>query len=599
MADPVVGIDLGTTFSAVAAVENGKPRLIKSRSGSRLTPSMVGFEPLGGRVVGEAARPLLAEHPGHVAFATKRFIGRRWSAELALSARSVVPYPLIQGPSGEIRISLAGRVLPLTQVSAMILGELKLDAEAYFGRPVKKAVITVPANFDEAQRQATKESAQIAGLEVLRIVNEPTAAAVAYGLASGFKGRSLVFDLGGGTFDVSILEVQDGVFEVKATGGDPHLGGEDFDNRIVQWLLAQVPQTHREAAAQDPITLQKLKIAAEQAKRELSESEEAQIFIDGAGDHGRAHLVDFDTALTRPFFETLSEPLSRRCLSVCERVMADAGLSAGAIDAVLMVGGMSRVPLIRKLVTDYFGKEPVSGLNPDEVVALGAAVHAFELAAQSGSALLLDVASHSLGVEMLGGKVRRLIPKNSSIPVTAGEVFHPGASGQTQARIRVCQGESEVASENTFLGEVLLRELSGRHRGDVPIQVSFELSGEGMLSVKAVDLSTGAAEALTVRARTELSPRELRELQKEQGAYATAQGQKDFDQTRGGFSQLLEKGKQLLGVLEVSTHESPSAEASQAVASVKALLDSGRSALRTQDQTGMADVARQLTALTQ
>src|SRR5512140_483374 len=377
MREPVIGIDLGTTYSAVATMEDGKPKIIPTRGGARLTPSMVGFTRAGDRVIGDQAKALAEELPQNVAWATKRFIGRRWSPELAAQAKYLVPYPLIAGPQGEIRIELAGQVMPLTQVSAMVLGELKLDAQAYFGRPVTKAVVTVPANFDDGQRQGTKEAAAIAGLDVLRIVNEPTAAAVAYGLTSSFQGRALVFDLGGGTFDVSILEVQNGVFEVKATGGDPQLGGEDYDARIVQWLVAQVPEDRREEILHDGVSMQRLKVAAERAKRELTASEEASIAISELGDPHRRPHVEINTALTRAFFEQLSEPLSRRCLDMVEQVMKDAGLdpkNPQAIDTVLLVGGMTRVPIVRRLVTEYFGKTPDTSVNPDEVVALGAAV---------------------------------------------------------------------------------------------------------------------------------------------------------------------------------------------------------------------------------
>ncbi len=508
----MIGIDLGTTNSVVATVEDGAPKVIPSRAGGRLTPSVVGFTRTGERVVGEQARALIEELPENVAFATKRFIGMRYSDQLAAQARHVVPYPLVAGPAGEIRLKVAERVVPLTQISAMILGELKLDAQAYFGRPVTKAVITVPANFDDSQRQATKEAARIAGLEVMRIVNEPTAAAVAYGLNNTFQGRALVFDLGGGTFDVSILEVQSGVFEVKATGGDPQLGGEDFDNQIVQWLLAQVPDPLREAVLRDKISMQRLKLAAEKAKRDLTTQEEAYLSVSGLGDHERSgKKTDIETALTRPFFESLSEPLSKKCLEVCQRVMADAGLDPKAVDAVLLVGGMTRVPMVRRLVAELFGKEPVFGVNPDEVVALGAAVHASELGAQGGAALLIDVASHNLGVEVLGGKIRPLIRKNTAIPVVAREIFLPSSSGQKEARISIFEGEHETAAENAKLGEVVLKNLEVAQRAETPLEVVFELSSEGTLTVKATDLNTGTFEQLEDRGPRRARPARGRE----------------------------------------------------------------------------------------
>ena len=577
--EPVVGIDLGTTHSAIATVsaDEGRPRLIPSRSGDRLTPSVVGLTRTGERVVGTRAQLLAESQPDAVAWATKRFIGRRYTPELVEAARAVVPYALHAGPAGDVRVKLAGRVLPLTQVAAMVLGELKLDAEAYFGRPVRRCVITVPAHFDDSQRQATREAASIAGLEVLRLVNEPTAAALAYGLARDFSGRALVFDLGGGTFDVSVLEVQGGVFEVKATGGDAQLGGEDFDQRIVQWLLAQVDPGLRDAVARDPLSLSRLKVAAERAKRDLTEVEEVAISVEDLGDHaapaGARPLTRIDTALTRAFFEALSEPLSRRCLDVCERVLREAGLERGQLDAVLLVGGMTRVPLVRRLVTQAFGRAPADGVHPDEAVALGAAVHAAELVAQRGNTLLLDVAGHSLGVGMLGGLVRHLIARNTPVPVAAREVFHPARDGQTEVRIPVYQGEGARADENTKLGEVVLRELAAAERGATPVEVVFELSTEGTLSVRVTDLNTGLAQAVQLEARPALSGPELERLTREQGAWAGAETDARADEA---FRHVLERGEKLARLLETSARENPGPQADAAVARVRALLDEGR-----------------------
>jgi molecular chaperone DnaK len=597
MREPVVGIDLGTTNSSVATVEDGRPKVIMSRTGASLTPSMVGFLADGERVVGERARALSEHEPESVAFATKRFIGRRWTDQLAADATALVPYPLTQGPNGEIRIKVAGRVLPVTQISAMVLGELKLDAQAYFGAAASKAVITVPANFDDAQRQATKESATIAGFEVLRIVNEPTAAALAYGLDKGFQGRALVFDLGGGTFDVSILEIQQGVFEVKATGGDSRLGGEDFDNRIAQWLLAQLPDPFRELATKDKISLQRLKIASEKAKRELSVAEETTLSISDLGDHLSKRLTTLETALTRNFFETLSEPLSRRCVSVCERVMQDAKMEPKSVQAVLLVGGMTRVPLVRRLVTEFFGREPAPGVDQDLVVSLGAAIQADEIVSKSGSALLIDVASHSLGVGVLGGKVRRLVGKNTPIPVTAKETFLPGHAGQREARITIYQGESEYCDESTKLGEVTLRDLNVVERSQTPIDVSFDLATDGTLSVRATDTTTGFAEALRIRARTELSKSEVDKLAKEQGEYNKAQAQQDTAASFESFKRMLEKGEKLARLLQKSAEENPSADASAAVGAVKSLLDLGRSALEAKSTERIAEIGKRLSLL--
>jgi molecular chaperone DnaK len=595
--EPVIGIDLGTTYSAVATVEEGKPVIIPNRQGSRLTPSVVGFTALGDRVVGERAQILGDEAPDRVAPATKRFIGKRWSTELASAARTVVPYPLMQGPSGEVRIKVAGRVMPLTQVSAMLLGELKLDAEAHFNQPVRRCVITVPANFDDGQRQATREAARIAGLEVLRIVNEPTAAAIAYGMVNSVRGRVLVFDLGGGTFDVSILEMENGVFEVRATGGDTALGGDDFDNCIVQWLTAQVPDLYREAVLKDRVSMQRLRYAAERAKRALTEQPEAFLSATELGDHSEGNdgrFCQLDTALTRDFFETLAAPLSQRCIEVVTRTLAEAKLKAEDIEAVMLVGGMTRVPLVRKLVQQFFGRPAVAGLNPDEAVALGAAVHATELSTRSGSTTLIDVATRSLSVGVLGGTVRKLIPRNTPVPSAAREVFLPNRAGQTAARLPIFQGESEWADECTKLGELVLADLTVERRADVPIEVTFELSNEGTLSVRAVDTTTGLGEAIRIDARTTLQPQEVDKLQREQADYAASQAAKQKEQSASAFPRVLDKAERLVRILERSAEENPSPEADAVVGQVRALLAQGRIAVKTQDTAQMAEVTKLL-----
>jgi len=600
MREPVIGIDLGTTNSAVATVEEGRPRIIPSRTGGRLTPSVVGLTPKAGeRVVGTKAQALAEEHPECVVWATKRFIGRRFTPELVQAAKAVVPYQLAGGNTGDVRVKMAGRTVPVTQVSAMILGELKLDAEAYFGKAVNKCVITVPANFDDSQRQATREAAGIAGLEVLRLINEPTAAALAYGLSKGFQGHALVFDLGGGTFDVTVLEITDGVYEVKATGGDPALGGEDFDLKVVDWLLAQVDDNHRELVHRDAVSMRKLKVAAEQAKRELTEYPDTLISLAGLGDHAQParKLTGLETALTREFFEQLCEPLSKRCITVCESVMKEAHMEPRSVGAVLLVGGMTRVPLIRQLVTDFFDKVPSTDVNPDEAVALGAAIHADELARQSGAALLLDVVGNSLGVGVMGGRVKRLIAKNSPVPVSAKDLFYPGSHGQTEARIPIYQGESDLQDENRKLGEVVLRNLQGSSRTDTPLEVTFELSNEGTLAVRATDLKTGLAESVKLEARPHLPGQEAERLVKEQAAYARKQAKEDVKKTEETFRKLLERGEKLAKLLQQSATENPSEQAEAAVSNVKSLLESGRAAVEKHDVEQCAQVSRQLNQL--
>jgi len=599
--EPVVGIDLGTTYSAVATVENGSPRVIPNRAGHRLTPSMVGLSASGDRVVGEAARLLLAERPELVAVATKRFLGRRYSEELAKEAARIVPYALVPGPSNEVRVQLGDKVLPLPQISAMVLAELKLDAEAYFGRPISKAVITVPANFDDAQRQATKEAAAIAGLQVLRIVNEPTAAALAYGLSGSLGHRALVFDLGGGTFDVSVLEVESGVFQVKATGGEPYLGGEDFDQRIVDWLIAQVDAETRDAVARDRLSVQRLKLAAERAKRKLTTHPEAVITVEDLGDHASPNNRPFtrvETALTREFFDRLSEPLTRRCLELCKQVMEEAKLQTQDIQTVLLVGGMTRVPIIRQLVKDCFGQEPKANMNPDEVVALGAALHAHELAEQGGAALLLDVASHSLGVGIVAGKVKRVIAKNTSIPVIAKEIFLPSQSGQKSARLPVFQGESDDQAKNTKLGELVLRDLTVASRGETPLEVTFELSAEGTLTVRAVDLTTGIAEAVRIEARTELQKTELEKLKRTEAEYARDQRVEQQEVATEVFQRLLTEGEEMAKVVRENVQAVPQETLDGTLARMDAILGEARAALESKDAARMNEAAKALKQLT-
>jgi molecular chaperone DnaK len=596
MREPVIGIDLGTTFSAVASVVDGRPDLLPNRDGKRLTPSMVGFTEHGERRVGERARLLAEEMPENVVFAAKRFIGRRWTPALAAEAKGQVPYGIVSGPNGEVRIRIAGRTLPVTQISAMILGELRLAAEAHFGRSVRQAVITVPANFDDGQRNATKEAARIAGLEVLRIINEPTAAAVAYGLGRAFQGRALVFDLGGGTFDVSILEVRDGVFEVRATGGDSHLGGEDFDHRIVEWLLTQIPPGLYEAVAADPLSMQRLKVAAERAKRTLTTASEADVDVPALGDHGDGRkLCDLRTVLTRDAFELLARPLSERCVAVCEQVLQEANFEPRSVDAVLLVGGMTRVPLVRRLVAGLFGKEPVGGVNPDEVVALGAAIQAEEIAQRSGRALLIDVAPQSLGVGVLGGRIRKLIPKNTTIPVSVREIFLPGRAGQRRARIPIFQGESEAQGANHKLGELVLHELAVFERASAPIEVVFELASDATLSVRATDVNTGRAQAIRIEARTQLAAGEEHRLTREEENYARQRAAEDAARRDENFERLLQKAERLVRILERGVEENPSEEARAAVLSVRNLVDLGRAAVAEANADQMAEVRARLT----
>lgn len=513
--EPSIGIDLGTTNSAVATFHDGTLRLIERASGQRLLPSMVGFTPDGRRVVGEEARLLAETLPENVAWATKRFIGRRWTPQLAAEVRQHFPFTIVAGPNEDVRIKVGGQVVPVVQIAAALLSELRADAEAHFEREVRRCVITVPASFNDAQRQATQEAASIAGLEVMRLINEPTAAALAFGLSTGFTGNAVVFDLGGGTFDVSVLEVRDGVFEVIGTGGNPFLGGEDFDAVLVQWLLSHLsdPGT-RARVSQDPSTLQRLKVAAEDAKKAVSTTESARIHLVLAGGEkpGRGQVID--TMLTRHFFERLVRPKTELCLHLVEKTLEESKVKPEQVQAVLLVGGMTRVPLLRQMVTERVGKLPKLEVNPDEAVAIGAAIHAAELSSQVKKTLLLDVVGSTLSVGIAGGLVQPLIKKNTQLPCAVTDVFHASRDGQTVARLPVFQGESMHSADCARLGELKLEGLSGNERAS--IEVRFDMSVDGTLAVSARDRATGVTQSARIVARADLRDDERQRLMKQE-----------------------------------------------------------------------------------
>ncbi len=571
MSEPSIGIDLGTTNSAVATVVDGRPRLIERRSGQRLLPSMVGFSPGGQRVVGEEARVLAESFPEHVAYATKRFMGQRWTPELASRMRNVLPFPIVAGPSDDVRVKLGGRTLPVVQIAAMILGELRLDAEAFFQCPVTRAVLTVPANFNDAQRQATQEAARLAGLETQRLLNEPTAAALAYGLTTGFEGRAIILDLGGGTFDVSLLEVNQGVFEVIGTGGDPFLGGEDFDQLIVRWLIDQIRDPSvRDRVAYDRVCLQRLKVLAEQAKCAVSTLEETPVTATLHPD-GKGQPFKLEATLTRAFLEELVDPLVQRCLGIIDQTLAETKVTPQTVNAVLLVGGMTRMPLIHRRVAEAFGREPSRGVSPDEAVALGAAVHASELSGRHGNVVLLDIVGSTLGVGIAGGASKPLIRKRTRLPCSVKEIFHPSRDGQTVVRIPVMQGESLRANENFALGELTLEGLRAGYRGDTAIEVTFEMGTDGVLAVKAVDANTGREESARILARTDLQASEASHIAAEESGHLTTADRIEQEVRQRNVAvhgQLHEAIERLRGIhhdLTLAAAESPLANAQSIV----------------------------------
>jgi molecular chaperone DnaK len=519
--DPVIGIDLGTTNSVVATVRDGVPRVIPGRSGQLLTPSIVAVARNGKELVGGLAKRQAITNAENTVWAAKRLIGRRWGSREVEDARRVLPYELVPGPDGnDVRVKLGGKVITIPEVSALVLAELKADAEAWFGRPVTRAVVTVPAYFNDGQRQATKDAGRIAGLEVLRIINEPTSAALAYGFGKQIEKKVVVFDLGGGTFDVSILDIGKSVFDVVAVGGDTYLGGEDFDRRVMDWLTFTFARENGGLdLRQDKMALQRLKDAAEKAKIELSGVPAADIhlpFLASAGDGKQAlHLTK---QLGRDKLEEITKDLVDRCIAVTEKTLRDAGVRPGQVDEVILVGGMTRMPRVQRAVKEFFGREPSRGVHPDEVVALGAAIQAQALTApaQAGNdVLLLDVTPQNLGLMVVGGYFQTVIPRNTTVPTSQTHLFTTVQDNQTSVRIAVLQGEKERAIENELLGEFILAGIRPARRGEVSIEVSFDISADGIVGVSARDVDTGQQQSITVTATSGLTEEELKRIMDE------------------------------------------------------------------------------------
>ena len=502
----VIGIDLGTTNSVVAAMEGGKPTVIPNQEGNRTTPSVVGFSNSGERLVGQVAKRQAVTNPENTVSSIKRFMGRRYDEVVEES--KTIPFKVVKGESDSARIEVEGKLYSPPEISAVVLQKLKAAAEDYLGAPVEKAVITVPAYFNDAQRQATKDAGQIAGLEVLRLVNEPTAAALAYGLEKKEDETIAVFDFGGGTFDISILEVGSGVVEVKSTNGDTHLGGDDLDQVVIEWMEEEFKKDQGVDLSKDRMAVQRLKEAAEKAKMELSSTMETDInlpFIT-ADASGPKHL---NLRLSRSKFEQMIEPLVERTLAPSRQAIKDAGLEAKDIDEVILVGGSTRIPMVQKLVTDLFGKEPNKGVNPDEVVAIGAAVQAGVLAGDVKDILLLDVTPLSLGVETLGGVTDVVIERNSTIPVNKSKVYSTADDSQNQVEIHILQGERSMASDNRTLGRFQLIGIPPAPRGVPQIEVAFDIDANGILHVSAKDRGTGQEQKIEITSPSGLSEEEI------------------------------------------------------------------------------------------
>jgi molecular chaperone DnaK len=569
MSTKVIGIDLGTTNSCVAIMEGGDVRVIENSEGARTTPSMVAFADSGERLVGQSAKRQAVTNPMNTLYAVKRLIGRRYDDPMVNKDKGLVPYSIVRADNGDAWVEAKGQRYSPSQISAFILGKMKETAEAYLGEPVAQAVITVPAYFNDAQRQATKDAGKIAGLEVLRIINEPTAAALAYGMDKKKSGTIAVYDLGGGTFDISVLEIGDGVFEVKSTNGDTFLGGEDFDARVIDYFAEEFRKEQGIDLRKDRLALQRLKEAAEKAKIELSSSKETEInlpFIT-ADASGPKHLV---MKLTRAKLESLVDDLVAKTLDPCRAALKDAGVTAAEIGEVILVGGMTRMPKIIETVKQFFGKEPARNVNPDEVVAVGAAIQGAVLKGDVKDVLLLDVTPLSLGIETLGGVFTRLIERNTTIPTKKSQIFSTADDGQTAVTIKVYQGEREMAAYNKLLGQFDLVGLPAAPRGVPQIEVTFDIDANGIVSVSAKDKATGKEQQIRIQASGGLSEAEIQKMVREAEANAAADKERrEFVEAKNHADALIHQVEKTLKEQEGQVSADDKTEAESAIAAVR------------------------------
>ena len=594
----VIGIDLGTTNSCVAVMDGGKPKVIENSEGARTTPSIVAFTKDGERLIGQPAKRQAVTNPDNTIFAVKRLIGRRYDDPMTQKDMKLVPYTISKGKNGDAWVKAGGTDYSPSQVSAFTLQKMKETAEAYLGETVTQAVITVPAYFNDAQRQATKDAGQIAGLEVLRIINEPTAAALAYGLDKDDGKTIAVYDLGGGTFDISVLEIGDGVFEVKSTNGDTFLGGEDFDITIVEYLADKFKAKENMDLRSDKLALQRLKEAAEKAKIELSSAQTTEInlpFITARMEGGSTTPLHLVEVITRSDLENMVGDLIKRTLEPCKKALADAGLTAKDIDEVVLVGGMTRMPRVREMVKEFFGKEPHTGVNPDEVVAMGAAIQAGVLQGDVKDVLLLDVTPLSLGIETLGGIMTRMIDRNTTIPTKKSQVYSTAEDNQQAVTIRVFQGEREMAGDNKLLGQFDLVGIPGARRGVPQIEVTFDIDANGLVNVSAKDKGTGKEQQIRIQASGGLSDNDIDQMVRDAEKFA------EEDKQRRAAAEAKNNAESLVHATERQLEEhadkvdaSLKGEIEAAIAETKTAIEGGDVDAMTAKTQALTEVAMKL-----
>jgi molecular chaperone DnaK len=585
----VIGIDLGTTNSCVAVMEGGKPKVIENSEGARTTPSVVAFTKDGERLIGQPAKRQAVTNPDNTIFAVKRLIGRRYDDPITKKDTELVPYKIVKGANGDAWVQAGGKDYSPSQISAFILQKMKETAEAYLGETVTQAVITVPAYFNDAQRQATKDAGQIAGLEVLRIINEPTAAALSYGLEKEEGKTIAVYDLGGGTFDISVLEIGDGVFEVKSTNGDTFLGGEDFDARIVNWLADKFKAKENIDLRTDRLALQRLKEAAEKAKIELSSAQSTEInqpFITARMEGGTTTPLHLVETLTRADLEKLVDDLIERTIEPCKKALKDAGVDAKDIADVVLVGGQTRMPRVRERVKEFFGREPHTGVNPDEVVAMGAAIQAGVLQGDVKDVLLLDVTPLSLGIETLGGVFTRMIDRNTTIPTKKSQVFSTADDNQNAVTIRVFQGEREMAADNKILGQFDLVGIPPAPRGVPQIEVTFDIDANGIVNVSAKDKGTGKEQQIRIQASGGLAESDIEQMVREAEQFA------EEDKKRRGAAEAKNNAESLIH----STEKQLADHGDKVSADIKAEIEKALTEAKEAVEKGDADEMQQKTA---